>query len=429
MKVKVKCQNKECGKDFEACESLIRRGGGKHCSRECYKQDKRTGYWSICLNSECNKNFYIPKRETGKEYCSLKCKRSILNIRTQCNYCNKDLITVKNQVNHGRGKNCSYECAYRSRKTRKYRNFIFVHSNRFILNNKNIWRGIEIPLIFSTFLSVEFFTKIIIKNTRVINILESNPKRKCLVCEKETKNNRIYCSYECRGKDQRKGSWKICLNPKCNKEFYVKKQLENIKNKCCSIECASIIKKDGKIVNCFTCGKEVYRKKSEIRNRNFCNKECYTNKPPKIYPEYICLECGKKFSRRNLKNVKNKFCSRKCSNEHNINNCSVIKGPNKLELSGRDILLDLDINFREQVPMYNKWIVDILCVNKNVVIQWDGDYWHNLPQNKIRDKNQDKYLTKCGYRVLRFTETQVKKEKEYVKNKIRREYDATKANK
>jgi len=65
------------------------------------------------------------------------------------------------------------------------------------------------------------------------------------------------------------------------------------------------------------------------------------------------------------------------------------------------------IRFQEQVPMYDKWLVDFLIPEQKVIIECDGTYWHDRPDAKARDKGKDRYLTKCGYRVFRFTDKQI----------------------
>ena len=108
----------------------------------------------------------------------------------------------------------------------------------------------------------------------------------------------------------------------------------------------------------------------------------------------------------------------KCRNndkEHMIN-CGIQstlvqqkkRGLNKLELRGREILEDLDIEFNEQVLMFEKFLVDVLLKNKKIIIQWDGEYWHKKPRRKQLDKSQDAYMKKCGYKVIRITDQQIK---------------------
>ncbi len=67
----------------------------------------------------------------------------------------------------------------------------------------------------------------------------------------------------------------------CSKEFYAKPSwLKNGYGKYCSILCRSEANKNGKIVNCHRCTKEVYRsKKDQSRSKSgkyFCNKSCQT---------------------------------------------------------------------------------------------------------------------------------------------------------
>ena len=68
-----------------------------------------------------------------------------------------------------------------------------------------------------------------------------------------------------------------------------------------------------------------------------------------------------------------------------------------------------------------------------MIIQWDGEYWHGHPsklkdgipdkrQNRRMkyDKSQNMYLTKCGYKILRFWESEVLKEYKGEDDYIRR---------
>ena len=94
-------------------------------------------------------------------------------------------------------------------------------------------------------------------------------------------------------------------------------------------------------------------------------------------------------------------------------------GPNKLELAGRVILEEIGVVFTEQEKC-DRFIVDVFIPEKNIVIQWDGDYWHGHPNNlkngkpnKIqkesmyRDKYVNKGLEMAGYTVLRFWQCDV----------------------
>lgn len=52
--------------------------------------------------------------------------------------------------------------------------------------------------------------------------------------------------------------------------------------------------------------------------------------------------------------------------------------------------------------------VDFLLSN-DTIIYCDGDYWHNRPEVKKRDTNQNFILTFNSYKIYRFTETEIKK--------------------
>src|SRR3989344_2415163 len=67
----------------------------------------------------------------------------------------------------------------------------------------------------------------------------------------------------------------------CGKNFYVKPNHLKIGwGKYCSIKCRSQSQFTGEKVNCFTCGKEIYRILSKLKKsksgKYFCTKSCQT---------------------------------------------------------------------------------------------------------------------------------------------------------
>lgn len=89
--------------------------------------------------------------------------------------------------------------------------------------------------------------------------------------------------------------------------------------------------------------------------------------------------------------------------------------PTKPELRCAQILDDLNIRYEPQYIIKDKLIVDFRI--DNLIIQIDGEYWHGHPRfepltdrqkaQQKRDKAQDKYLTTCGYQVVRVWERDV----------------------
>jgi len=64
------------------------------------------------------------------------------------------------------------------------------------------------------------------------------------------------------------------------------------------------------------------------------------------------------------------------------------------------------IGFEDQKSLCGVTIVDFLLGNKTV-IYCDGDYWHNLPKVKERDKKQNRILKENGFKVFRFWEYEI----------------------
>jgi len=62
---------------------------------------------------------------------------------------------------------------------------------------------------------------------------------------------------------------------------------------------------------------------------------------------------------------------------------------------------------------------DILIPSMNLVIECDGNHWHNYPMDNELDIIRNKELREKGYKILRFWENEIKVMKiEYFKNKL-----------
>lgn len=209
----------------------------------------------------------------------------------------------------------------------------------------------------------------------------------------------------------------------CGKEVGLRRPKN--KTNYCSLSCYRKSKrpnrKTGKAIKCQYCGKEAYKPLSQLKGKNhFCSTNCANQYQGRNKIKFICKICGEKFywSKSRTKQANPLYCSWECrvqDKEHIFKNAikgNVIqqnkKGLNNLELAGRKILKDIGVDFQEQVLMFNRFLVDVLIPNKNFIIQWDGEYWHTKPKRTTLDKSQDAYLKKCGYKVLRIADTQIK---------------------
>jgi len=71
------------------------------------------------------------------------------------------------------------------------------------------------------------------------------------------------------------------------------------------------------------------------------------------------------------------------------------------ELKKRGIL------FKRQTLINNKFLVDAYVPNLNLVIEADGDYWHSLERVIKKDRAENAYLARCGYNMVRLSETEI----------------------
>ncbi len=230
-----------------------------------------------------------------------------------------------------------------------------------------------------------------------------------------------YCSRACMVK-QEGVEKKKCLT--CGKEL--KNTLGCKRGKYCSYNCFGMSIRNRVDCVCELCGKKFENSPSKLVRKGrgkFCSKRCFDESQRKGHKDYTCKACGQSISHRGRRAYQ--YCSYKCSHYAQQHR----KGPNKLELAGGNILKELGLEFEEQVLLFNKFTVDVFVKNSRLVIQWDGDYWHGNPKvfkmlneiqtsKKKRDKACNAYLRKCGLKVLRFWERDVKGRPEWVKSKI-----------
>jgi hypothetical protein len=102
---------------------VIKQGGGKHCSKECYKMAKTTKIKCVC--KECGKEFYIwPSRlkNNWKKYCSKECMSKGFvgennpcwrggKIKRVCEMCGEIFVVRPNKIKNGGSKYCSIKCS------------------------------------------------------------------------------------------------------------------------------------------------------------------------------------------------------------------------------------------------------------------------------------------------------------------------------
>lgn len=206
----------------------------------------------------------------------------------------------------------------------------------------------------------------------------------------------------------------------------VEKRRPQSKTKYCSHEC--FLKhhtphpKNGKIVECEWCGEKVYKSKYYLKKHkhHFCSPECANKYQGRNKITYTCKVCGEKFKwSPSREKINPKYCSIECRDKDpekikqllEMNQIVQENHTSKLETEGYKILTNLGMEFKKQVPIHNNYIVDAFVPEKNVIIQFYGDYWHGHPhrfpvlterqkRRKQIDLQQNKEFQNLGFRVV-----------------------------
>jgi len=152
-------------------------------------------------------------------------------------------------------------------------------------------------------------------------------------------------------------------------------------------------------------------------NRKFCSRRCkekWQSSKPELSSrwkggekEYECLLCKSKFKRKpsNIKKVKNVFCSCKCraiwyhKHQSRVNT--------NIERKMKEILIEKSFLFEEQVVFPKICIADFYLPKYKLAIFCDGEYWHDYPKGKKRDKEQIQELREIGINAIRLWSRQI----------------------
>ena len=107
-----------CGNDFSVIPSVLARGSGIYCSRDCKRADKNVELQ--CKN--CKATFTVTRyRAKFRSFCSKACARRVSDsISTQltarpCLMCGTPVFRYPSQFKAGNGKYCSWSCKSRAR--------------------------------------------------------------------------------------------------------------------------------------------------------------------------------------------------------------------------------------------------------------------------------------------------------------------------
>lgn len=141
-------------------------------------------------------------------------------------------------------------------------------------------------------------------------------------------------------------------------------------------------------------------------------------------PLYECNICARVWKRETERMRQGKTCSKRCASIKGY-----LSGERKetaIELKIQEIARELGIEYVTQKPILGVTIAD-LFIAPNVAIFADGDYWHGSKKALCKDQEKTKTLERNQYIVLRLTETEILKNPEKTREKIKTAYNKRRA--
>lgn len=78
-----------------------------------------------------------------------------------------------------------------------------------------------------------------------------------------------------------------------------------------------------------------------------------------------------------------------------------------IEIALQKALNKEGVKFQTHKLLLGKYQVDIF-IQPNLIVEADGDYWHNYPDGREEDKLKDVELTNAGYTVVRFWGSEIR---------------------
>lgn len=214
------------------------------------------------------------------------------------------------------------------------------------------------------------------------------------------KRSANYCSVKCYRQSTLNKVERKCIV--CDRIFTAKGYLvKDGFGKFCSRKCQNKTNVERRqTIKCRQCGKSIIKSPSVAKLTKFCSKTCHYNYM-RDYVTRTCNHCGKEFQLPTWETKKGKgmFCSRYCYTHY--------QGESSIETIMRKALEERKINFQQEVK-FGRYHADFLLPESKIIIECDS-YWHESEYARKRDVRKDNFLQKLGYRIFRFSDTQIKK--------------------
>lgn len=221
---------------------------------------------------------------------------------------------------------------------------------------------------------------------------------KCDLCSepviKKTRSrySTVFCNTTCYHKAVRLRTEATCVQ--CGLTFLpVGGGASRYNRKFCCMECWRLSQPQKVEKICRICCKPFLVKACIAYRYTVCSMECKRTAFPNRVG--LCKTCGTEYTAA-ASDPRKAFCSFACYRK--------FSGETGLEAAMRLALNSLGIEFNQEYRI-GRWSVDFAIVGRKLAIETDGDYWH--AKTKRRDEIRDQRLQALGWRVVRFSETEV----------------------
>lgn len=185
-------------------------------------------------------------------------------------------------------------------------------------------------------------------------------------------------------------------------------------------------RRTGENRKCAQCQAEFYIPGHRVARgkARFCSRGCHDIHQGRNKTEHICKTCSTLFRQSPVASVKGNptYCSMPCRDADPalrerllaMNVAQQSRRTTKAEAAGYALLDSLGVDYQRQQPFAGKFTPDATIPAARLVVQFDGDYWHDRngtsTEPRIRrrvalDQSQDAYLRARGWDVLRLWET------------------------
>lgn len=214
----------------------------------------------------------------------------------------------------------------------------------------------------------------------------------------------------------------------------------------CSIDCYRASprpqRRTGETRTCAQCAASFYapRSRAELPATRFCGNACHNLWQGRNKTDHVCKVCGEAFrwspSRTAGGNYNITYCSLACRDADPEVRARLLamgaaqqsRRMTKPEAAGYALLDALGVDYRRQEPFNGKFVPDALIPAARLVVQFDGDYWHDrkgtsteprILRRVALDRSQDAYIRACDWRVLRLWESELRTDPDGCAQRIR----------